>query len=334
MTENQAVHDDLIDSGRRRLYVVSILGILLLALAMTFVIFPIAYAVGALGTLLRGSGSYGWSLIGISFGSAFAIALAVSAVGFVWVFRRAERAVLTPMQLFPRPFSAGSAAIVPRDPVGEHRQVRNLLDGLSIASGVFPPPSSAVILDPAPNCLTIGRGKETAWIVVTTGLVDSLSRDELEAVLAYEIGRVAAYEVSLDTAVYACTARVFELWALPFADGDFDLDNVIFLPITLLTTPVALGGALLRRYVLRSRARLSDGLAVRYCRNPAALLSALRKIDADPRTVRAADLDAAHLWLQYPHTRASRLFFGSRKILRDRIARLEALTGQANASPR
>jgi len=160
-----------------------------------------------------------------------------------------------------------------------------------------------------------------------------MSRDELEAVLAYEIGRVAAYEVSLDTAVYACTARVFELWALPFADGDFDIDNVIFLPITLLTTPIALGGALLRRYVLRSRARLSDGLAVRYCRNPAALVAALRKIDADPRTVRAADLDAAHLWLQYPHTRASRFFFGSSKILRERIARLEALTGQANVIP-
>ena len=40
-----------------------------------------------------------------------------------------------------------------------------------------------------------------------------LTKDELEAVLAYEIGRIAVLEVSLDTAVYACTARVFELWA-------------------------------------------------------------------------------------------------------------------------
>lgn len=333
MTENQEVHDDLIESGRRRLLVVSVLGVVLLALALTLVVFPFAYAVGALGTLLRGSGGYGWSLIGISFGSAFAIALAVSALGFLWVYRRSERAVLTPMQLFPRPFSAGSASVVPRDPVGEHRRVHDLLEGLSIASGVFPPPSCAVIRDSAPNCLTIGRRKETAWIVVTTGLVDSMSRDELEAVLAYEIGRVAAYEVSLDTAVYACTARVFELWGLPFADGEFDIDNVIFLPITLLTTPIALGGAFLRRYVLRSRARLSDGLAVRFCRNPAALLSALRKIDADPKTVRAADPDSAHLWLQYPHTRASSLFFGSRKILHERITRLEALTGQAKVAP-
>jgi heat shock protein HtpX len=332
MAENRAVHDDLIDSGRRRLVVVSILGILLLALALTFVIAPFAYAVGALGTLLRGSGSYGWSLVGITFGAAFLLAFVVSALGFLWVYRRAERSVLSPMQMFPRPFSAGSAAVVPRDPAAEHRRVQNVLEGLSIASGVFPPPSCAVITDAAPNCLTIGRRKESAWIVVTTGLVESMSRDELEAVLAYEIGRVAAYEVSLDTAVYACTARVFEVWALPFADGDFDIDNVVFLPVTLLTTPLALGGAVLRRYVLRSRARLSDGLAVRYCRNPAALLSALRKIDADPRTVRAADLDAAHLWLQYPHTRASSFFFGSRKILRERIARLEVLAGPASVS--
>ncbi len=101
-------------------------------------------------------------------------------------------------------------------PVGEHKRVREQLDGLSIAAGVLSP-SCAVLRDPAPNCLTIGRRPETAWVIVTTGLVESLTRDELEAVLAYEIGRIAVREVSLDTAVYACTARVFELWAAPFA---------------------------------------------------------------------------------------------------------------------
>ena len=130
--------------------------------------------------------------------------------------------------------------------------------------------------------------------------------------LAYEIGRIAVLEVSLDTAVYACTARVFELWGAPFAG--FGHDSFLLIPVSIVTAPLAFGGVLLRRHVLRSRAQLSDGLAVRYCRNPSALaVRALRKIDADPRTVRVASLDDAHLWLQYPHTRLSRAFFGSRK---------------------
>ena len=172
-----------------------------------------------------------------------------------------------------------------------------------------------MLRDPAPNCLTIGRKPAPAWVVVTTGLVESLTKDELEAVLAYEIGRIAVLEVSLDTAVYACTARIFELWGAPFAG--FGHDSFLLIPISIVTAPLALGGVLLRRHVLRSRAKLSDGLAVRYCRNPGASVG-LRKIDADPRTVRVASLDDAHLGCS-THTRLSRAFFGSRKILRQQI---------------
>ncbi len=268
---NWGVHDDLIESGRRRLIIVAALGIVMLAVMLALVFFPFAVGVGALSTLLGGSLGYGWKLLGLSFVMAFLFALAIVGAGFAWVFRHAERELLSPMHAFPRPFSGQVTALPPPGaPVGEFKRVRELLDGLSIAAGVLPP-SCAVLRDPAPNCLTIGRKPETAWVVVSTGLVETLTRDELEAVLAYEIGRIAVLEVSLDTAVYACTARVFELWAAPFAD--FGHDSFLLLPFTIITAPLAFGGVLLRRHVLRSRARLSDGLAVRYCRNPAALLS-------------------------------------------------------------
>ena len=134
MAENQAVHDDLIDSGRRRLLVVSIVGILLLALALTLVVFPFAYAVGALGTLLRGSGGYGWSLIGISFGSAFVIAVVVSALGFLWVYRRAERTVLTPWRIGavaqPRAERTGRSRVV--NTSASPRRISVLVNGVPL----------------------------------------------------------------------------------------------------------------------------------------------------------------------------------------------------------
>jgi hypothetical protein len=94
------------------------------------------------------------------------------------------------------------------------------------------------------------------------------------------------------------------------------------------------GCALLRRTALGARARLSDGLAVQYCRDPVALVSALRRLDADPRTVRFAGTPNAHLWLDYPHTRASRWLLGTRRLLTARIRRLERMTESMGAASR
>ncbi len=84
---------------------------------------------------------------------------------------------------------------------------------------------------------------------------------------------------------------------------------------------------LLRAGILRSRAKFSDGLAVRYCRNPVALVKALRRILDDPHEVRRGDPANAHLWLEYPHTRASRWLLRTHRILPRRVRRLERLAG-------
>jgi Zn-dependent protease with chaperone function len=98
---------------------------------------------------------------------------------------------------------------------------------------------------------------------------------------------------------------------------------VLLAPFAVVLTPVVGGGMLLRAAALRSRARLADGLAIRYCRNPVALAHALRRILEDPAEVRRGDPGNAHLWLEYPHTRASRWFLGTHRILPRRVKRLE-----------
>jgi hypothetical protein len=83
------------------------------------------------------------------------------------------------------------------------------------------------------------------------------------------------------------------------------------------------GGVLLRATVLRNRARLADGLAVRYCRNPVALAHGLRRVYEHPGVVGRGDPRKAHLWLEYPHTRASRWFLRTHRILPRRVERIE-----------
>jgi Zn-dependent protease with chaperone function len=313
------VHEDEIRVSLWRIRLVAAVGVALLAFTIAVLVFPIALVVFAFFALL--DAPWGLDLGLVVWSAAMSAGIgAVSAAGvFGWALARAERRALEMVRAWPYPGSP--PAPPPRMPDGAYRRAERLIQGLALAAGVLPP-SCAVVVDDAPNCLAVGRNPTTAWIVVTTGLLD-LPRPELEAVLAYEIGRVAELEVSYDTVVYACSARSLELWAAAF--GEFDEVSVLLAPFAVLLTPVVAGGMLLRAAALRTRARLSDGLAVRYSRNPVALAHALRRILEDPAEVRRGDPGNAHLWLEYPHTRASRWFLRSHRILPRRVERLERM---------
>jgi len=322
LRDDDDVHEDLIRSARWRIRLVALCGILVLALTMAAIVFPVAWVLGALSAPLDTGLGIGWGLvlwaawISLVFGSAVALA------SFVWSLFHAEAKVLDFVRAWPGP--RASSKPPPRLPDGALKRAERLVAAISLAAGVLPP-KVAVVIDDAPNCLTIGRKPTTAWIVVTTGLLDLLPKRELENVLAYELGRVAELEVSLDTVVYALTARTFELWAAAFAD--LDEVSLLFAPLGVVALPFMLASAVLRGAVLKSRARLADGLAIRYCRNPLALTRALRHIYEDPREVRRGDPANAHLWLEYPHTRASRWLLGTHRILPRRVRRLEKALG-------
>ena len=181
------------------------------------------------------------------------------------------------MHAWPGPHTGADPP--PRLPEDTIPRVEAVLEIIAIAAGVHAPKVAAIV-DDAPNCLTVGRSAERAWLVVTTGLVESLSKRELEAVLAYELGRVVELEVSFDTVVYASTARGFEVWVAAFSDVHHL--TPLLVPLALLATPFLLASIALRGVALRNRAALADGLAVRYCRNPGALARALRTILDDP----------------------------------------------------
>jgi Zn-dependent protease with chaperone function len=313
------VHEEEIGVARWRIRLVAAAGVALLSLTVAVLVFPMALVVFAAFGLLGASWGLGVSLLVWSAAVSAGIGVAFGAGVFAWSLGRAERRSLEMVRAWPYPGSPPSPP--PRLPSGAYERAQRLVQGLAIAAGVLPP-SCAVVIDDAPNCLTVGRNPKSAWIVVTTGLLE-LPRTELEAVLAYEIGRVSERDVSLDTVVYACSARGLELWAAAF--GEFDEMTLLLAPFAVLLTPVVGGGMLLRAAALRTRARLSDGLAIRYCRNPVALARALRRILDDPGEVRRGDPGNAHLWLEYPHTRASRWLLRTHRILPRRVQRLERL---------
>jgi heat shock protein HtpX len=320
--DHRRVHEDLIRTARRRIRVVTLAGFVVLVLTMSAIVFPVAWGIGAASSALGTDLGYGWDLAIWSAWVSAAIGLVVGAATFAWSLLHVEARVLDFVRAWPGPNTTSKPpARLPDDAVA---RAEKLLVGLELATGTRLPRIS-VVIDEAPNCLTVGRHPDRAWLVVTTGLLDTLPKRELEAVLAYEVGRIVELEVSLDTVVYALTGRTFELWAAAF--DDLDESTLLLAPLGVLALPFVLAAALLRGAVLRSRARLADGLAIRYCRNPLALAGALRRIMEDPREVRSGDPANAHLWLEYPHTRASRWFLRTHRILPRRVQQLERATG-------
>jgi heat shock protein HtpX len=316
------VHEELIRTARRRIRLVTAGGVIVLMVTISAIVFPIAWGLGAVSYPLGTGLGLGWGLVAWAGWISLAFGVVIGGFMFTWALFHAEHRVLDFVRAWPGPGTSPNPP--PRLPEDALPRAEKLLIGLGLAAGVRPP-NLSVIIDDAPNCLTIGRRPETAWIVVTTGLLDLLEKRELEAILAYELGRVAELEVSLDTVVYALTGKTFELWAAAFSD--LDETSLILAPLGLVSLPFVALCVMLRGVVLRTRARFADGLAIRYCRNPVALASALRRIIEDPREVRRGDPANAHLWLEYPHTRASRWFLRTHRIIPRRLKRLERMAG-------
>ncbi len=171
----------------------------------------------------------------------------------------------------------------------DHRVMRNLLEGLAIAGGV-PVPRLAVIDDDAPNSFGVGTRPSNTIVGVTAGLSTHLSRDELEAILAYEVSRIRSWDVALASWTVALTSGAI---SAVDADDDQVLKAVFgYLPRRF--------GEWLQVWALRDQGVERDRAAVRFTRNPGSLIRALEKLDADTSAIKHVSRATAPLWVEFP----------------------------------
>ena len=215
--------------------------------------------------------------------------LAVGGVLALWIvakdLRSSDRGTLD---------SVGAVRIRPGDlPV-----VENLLQELALAVGL-PRVQAALTADDAPNALAVGRRPEATTIVVTSGLVQKLTRDELEAVLAAELWAVRRWDTAMQTVTMACVGE-----AIALHDG---MASVAHHPGTwpwiVITFPTAVVAEIVRHRALRDADFGADALVVATTRHPEALRRALVKLRDDPGVVETLDLRTAPLWFEpIPHS--------------------------------
>lgn len=207
-----------------------------------------------------------------------------------------------------------SSAAVPADPANErYRQLHNVVEEIALAAGL-PKPAVYVIPDPDPNAFATGKDPRHACIAVTEGLLDRLNREELQAVIAHEMGHVRNADIRLMTVVAALIGGVMLLTELGLrtmrwgggekkssSRGGGGIGGAILFILWLAALILApFISRLLAMAVSRQREFLADASGAELTRNPGALASALEKIDASLEPTRAIKKGTAHLCIANP----------------------------------
>lgn len=219
-----------------------------------------------------------------------------------------------------------------------NKRVYNLLENLCIAQGMRMP-KLYIIADDSLNAFASGIGAQNFSISVSQGLIDKLTDEELEAVLAHELSHIRNRDVRLliisiiFVGIFSYLAEI-AFRSLRFAGSgrrsskDGKGAGAIILIAIVITSVAYLISLLLRFGISRRREYLADAGAADMTRNPLALASALRKISADPLIEAVESRDVAQLFIDNPKPSAHKSaswdnMFATHPPIQKRIALLE-----------
>jgi heat shock protein HtpX len=198
-------------------------------------------------------------------------------------------------------------------PEGEFPMLHNVVEEMAIAAGV-PKPAVYVMDEEAPNAFATGRDPAHAAVTVTTGLLKMLNRDELQGVVAHEIGHIKNRDILYAVVVaiiVGLIALVCEVILRSFryrmfsggrsrGRGAGGAQLVLLVVLVLFAVLAPISATLLQLAVSRQREYLADASGAQFTRYPHGLARALEKIAADPQPLHAANRATQHLFIVNP----------------------------------
>ncbi|HJU90110.1 MAG TPA: M48 family metallopeptidase [Gemmatimonadaceae bacterium] len=250
-------------------------------------------------------------------------------------------------------WATGAREVIDPD-TPEERQLVNVVEEMSIASAL-PKPRIWIVPDDDPNAFATGREQSGSHVAVTQGLLAVCSRDELQAVVAHEMGHIKNLDVRLMTllaALVGAVALISDGMGRMIRSGarvgggsrggrgkkGGGLGPVIIALLVLWILSWILAPLVTRLLALgvsRKREFLADAMSAQFTRNPMALATALDKIEGAHGATKAIKGGSAHLCIADPLERKisnkeGRLadWFGTHPPMRLRISRLKAMAYQ------
>ncbi|MBI4735861.1 MAG: zinc metalloprotease HtpX [candidate division NC10 bacterium] len=200
----------------------------------------------------------------------------------------------------------------------------------------LPMPRVYIIPTDTPNAFATGRNPDHAAVAATQGILRILSPDELEGVMAHELGHVRHRDILISTVAATLAGAIMMLarmaqWAAWFGGGRSSEEDEGgaggILGLVLLAILAPLAAMLIQMAISRAREYLADAAGAQISRKPWALADALEKLE---RAATAVPLEAnpatAHLFIVNPLAGGSLLrLFSTHPPVEERVARLRAM---------
>ena len=259
--------------------------------------------------------------VGAYFGgrNGMTMALALAAVGNAFAYFFSDKIAL---------WSSGAQPVT-REQLPRLYEVMERL----AAKASLPVPKLYVVPEAAPNAFATGRNPSHASVAVTEGLMQLMTDDELEGVIAHELSHVRNYDILISSIAATIAGAItyvarMGLW-FGFGGRDDDREGGGFAAILMLIlAPVA--AILLQLGISRQREYSADATGARMVGQPYGLISALQKLGAYNKRIptRSVSPSTAALCIVKPMFGSGTLssLFSTHPPLEDRIAALREMT--------
>lgn len=201
----------------------------------------------------------------------------------------------------------------------------------------LPMPKVYIIPDQSPNAFATGRNPQNAAVAATEGIIRILTPEELEGVMAHELGHVKNRDILISTIAATFAGAISMVgsmlqWGAMMGAGRSDneegggVGGMVGSLAMAIIAPLA--AMLIQMAVSRSREYLADATGAQICGNPAALASALAKLQQASRMIpmQEARPATAHMFIVNPLTGSTlSSLFSTHPPMEERIARLRAI---------
>ena len=189
----------------------------------------------------------------------------------------------------------------------DNPRLYRIVENLAITIGI-PMPKVYIIEDPAPNAFATGRDPKHAIVAATTGILELMDDNELEAVMAHEMGHVQNYDIRVSMIAFGLVSAIgllsdIFMHMLWFGGGDNEERNVppalmILGIVAVVLAPIV--AALVQMAVSRQREYLADATGSLTTRNPEGLASALEKLAQYGKPMQRQSTSTSHLFFNNP----------------------------------
>lgn len=196
----------------------------------------------------------------------------------------------------------------------------------------LPMPKVYIMENPTPNAFATGRNPDNSAVAATTGILNILSREELEGVIAHELTHIKNRDILVSTIAATLVGTITFLarmagWAFMFG-GNRDREDSSGISDLILIILAPLVAVLIQLGISRSREYMADAGGASISGKPMALASALQKLTKTNEMIpmRNAGASSAHMFIVNPLSGKSFMkLFSTHPPVEDRIARLREI---------